>query len=65
MIFDIHTHELHVDLSMQVSSGGSLLLAFGGSTSFTSDAVPSGTTQEAVFTGSSHSQDFSLVINGV
>ena len=49
--------------TMQVSSGGNLLLSFDGSTSFTSDNVPSGTAQETVFTGSSHSQDFSLVIN--
>ncbi|KAK7695044.1 hypothetical protein QCA50_002232 [Cerrena zonata] len=45
-----------------VSSGGNLLLAFSGSTAFTSDATPSGTTQQTVFTGSSHAVDFTLSI---
>jgi len=45
-----------------VSSGGNLLLASGGSTSFASDAVPSGQTQETVFSGSGHSQEFTLMI---
>ncbi|KAF8996598.1 ribonuclease [Cyathus striatus] len=45
-----------------VSSGGNLLLASGGSTSFSSDGTPSGTTVFSVFTGSSHSQDYTLSI---
>ncbi|KAI0783293.1 ribonuclease T2 [Abortiporus biennis] len=45
-----------------VSSGGNLLLAFGGSTSFTSDGTPSGTVQQTVFTGTSHSADYNLLI---
>ncbi|EIW64001.1 ribonuclease T2 [Trametes versicolor FP-101664 SS1] len=45
-----------------VSSGGSLLLASSGSTSFSSDATPSGSTQETVFTGSSHSKSYTLSI---
>lgn len=48
----------------QVSSGDSLLLAFEGSTAFTSDSVPSGTAQETVFTGSDRAQDFTLILNG-
>ncbi|KXN88861.1 Ribonuclease Le2 [Leucoagaricus sp. SymC.cos] len=48
-----------------VSSGGSLLLASGGSTSFSSDGVPGGTTVYEVFTGSSHSQDYTLEIVGI
>ncbi|KAF5352766.1 hypothetical protein D9756_005891 [Leucocoprinus leucothites] len=47
-----------------VSSSGSLLLASGGSTSFSSDGVPSGATVFDVFTGSSHSQDYILQIVG-
>ncbi|KAJ7907311.1 ribonuclease T2 [Mycena leptocephala] len=45
-----------------VSSGGSLLLASGGSTAWTSDGVPSGTTVFTVFTGSGHTQDYTLSI---
>lgn len=45
-----------------VSSGGNLLLAFSGSTAWTSDSTPSGTDQETVFTGSSHSSDYTLSI---
>ncbi|KAH8120043.1 RNase Gf29 [Phellopilus nigrolimitatus] len=45
-----------------VNSGNDILLAFNGSSAFSSDTVPSGTTQEAVYTGSSHDQDFTLVI---
>ncbi|KAI0348284.1 ribonuclease T2 [Trametopsis cervina] len=45
-----------------VTSGGNLLLAFGGSTAWTSDGTPSGSTQETVFTGSSHSQDYTISI---
>ncbi|EPQ60442.1 RNase Gf29 [Gloeophyllum trabeum ATCC 11539] len=45
-----------------VSSGGNLLLAYGGSTAWTADATPSGTTQETVYTGSSHSEDITLSI---
>uniref|UniRef100_A0A8H8CQ66 RNase T2-like C-terminal domain-containing protein n=1 Tax=Psilocybe cubensis TaxID=181762 RepID=A0A8H8CQ66_PSICU len=45
-----------------VSSGGNLLLASGGSTAFSSDGVPSGTTVFPVFTGSGHSNDYTLSI---
>ncbi|EJD37105.1 ribonuclease T2 [Auricularia subglabra TFB-10046 SS5] len=45
-----------------VSSGGKTLLAFNGSTTFSSDAVPSGTTQQKVFVGSGHSQTYQLVV---
>lgn len=45
-----------------VSSGGNLLLASGGSTAFTSDGVPSGSTVFTVFTGSAHAQDYTLSI---
>ncbi|KAF9531911.1 ribonuclease T2 [Crepidotus variabilis] len=45
-----------------VTSGSNLLLASGGSTSFTSDGTPSGSTVYTVYTGSSHSQDFTLSI---
>ncbi|KAJ7286495.1 ribonuclease T2 [Mycena rebaudengoi] len=45
-----------------VSSGGSLLLASGGSTTWGSDGVPSGTTVFPIFTGSSHAQDYTLSI---
>ncbi|KAF7295698.1 Ribonuclease T2 [Mycena indigotica] len=45
-----------------VSSGGKLLLASGGSTSWTSDATPSGSTVQTVFTGSGHAQDYTLAI---
>ena len=45
-----------------VTSGSDLLLAFGGSTTFSSDATPSGTAQETVFTGSSHSKTYTLSI---
>ncbi|KIP11112.1 hypothetical protein PHLGIDRAFT_64365 [Phlebiopsis gigantea 11061_1 CR5-6] len=45
-----------------VSSSGSLLLAYSGSTSWTSDASPSGTTQETVYTGTSHSVDYTIAI---
>ncbi|KAF5312893.1 hypothetical protein D9619_002612 [Psilocybe cf. subviscida] len=45
-----------------VSSGGNLLLASGGSTAFSSDGIPSGSTVFPVFTGSSHSSDFTLSI---
>ncbi|KIM47510.1 hypothetical protein M413DRAFT_22164 [Hebeloma cylindrosporum] len=43
-----------------VSSGGNLLLSFGGSTAFSSDGVPSGASAVTVFTGSKHSQDYTL-----
>ncbi|TFY83483.1 hypothetical protein EWM64_g526 [Hericium alpestre] len=46
-----------------VTSGSNLLLAFQGSTKFSSDASPSGQAQETVFTGSSHSVEFSLALN--
>ncbi|KAI0718938.1 ribonuclease T2 [Cerioporus squamosus] len=45
-----------------VTSGSSLLLAVSGSTAFSSDATPSGTAQETVFTGSSHSKTYTLSI---
>ncbi|PPR01915.1 hypothetical protein CVT24_001254 [Panaeolus cyanescens] len=45
-----------------VQSGGQLLLASGGSTSFSSDGLPSGTTVFTVFTGSSHSNVYTLSI---
>ncbi|KAH9858319.1 ribonuclease T2 [Lenzites betulinus] len=45
-----------------VSSGGSLLLAVSGSTAFSSTGTPSGTTQETVFTGSSHGTSYTLSI---
>ncbi|RPD65087.1 ribonuclease T2 [Lentinus tigrinus ALCF2SS1-7] len=45
-----------------VTSGSNLLLAVSGSTSFSSDATPSGTTQETVFTGTSHSKSYTLQI---
>ncbi|KAJ7087541.1 ribonuclease T2 [Mycena belliarum] len=45
-----------------VSSGGALLLASGGSTAWSSDGVPSGSTVFQVFTGSSHAQDYTLSI---
>ncbi|KAF9469820.1 ribonuclease T2 [Collybia nuda] len=45
-----------------VTSGSNLLLASGGSTSFTSDGIPSGTTVFPVFSGSNRSQDYTLVI---
>lgn len=47
---------------LQVTSGGNLLLASGGSTTFGANAVPSGETQETVFTGSGHSEAFTLMI---
>jgi ribonuclease T2 len=49
----------------QVSSGGALILTSGGSTSWSSDGVPSGQTVFDVFTGSSHSQGYTLEIVGV
>ncbi|KAJ4474301.1 ribonuclease Le37 [Lentinula aciculospora] len=45
-----------------VSSGGNLLLASGGSTAFSSTAVPNGETVETVFTGSSKAQAYTLAI---
>ncbi|KAI0695632.1 ribonuclease T2 [Cytidiella melzeri] len=45
-----------------VQSGSSLLLASGGSTAFTSDKVPSGTTVETVFSGSGHDEDYTISI---
>ncbi|KAI0361063.1 RNase Gf29 [Trametes cingulata] len=45
-----------------VTSGGNLLLAFSGSTAFSSDSTPSGSDQEAVFAGSSHSNQYTLAI---
>ena len=45
-----------------VTSGGSLLLATGGSTAWSSDGTPSGTVQEAVFAGSGHGTTFTISI---
>ncbi|KAJ7143135.1 RNase Gf29 [Mycena crocata] len=45
-----------------VTSGSNLLLASGGSTAWTSDGVPSGSTVFNVFTGSGHAQDYTLSI---
>ncbi|KAJ7862990.1 RNase Gf29 [Mycena leptocephala] len=45
-----------------VSSGGGLLLASGGSTAWSSDGVPSGSTVFPVFTGSGHADDYTLAI---
>ncbi|THV07484.1 ribonuclease T2 [Dendrothele bispora CBS 962.96] len=47
-----------------ISSGSNLLLASGGSTTFSSDGVPSGSTVFDVFSGSSHSQGYTLSIVG-
>ncbi|KAF5368614.1 hypothetical protein D9758_002208 [Tetrapyrgos nigripes] len=47
-----------------VSSGGKLLLSSGGSTDFSSEGVPSGSTVFDVFTDSSHSQKYTLSIVG-
>ncbi|GLB35849.1 putative RNase T2 family protein [Lyophyllum shimeji] len=47
-----------------IASGSDLLLASGGSTAFSSDGVPSGTTVYTVYTGSGHAQDYNLVIVG-
>jgi ribonuclease T2 len=44
------------------TSGSQLLLAYSGSTAWTSDAVPSGTVQQTVYTGSSHASDYTLTI---
>lgn len=46
----------------QVASGSQLLLAFGGSTAWTSDGTPSGTVQETIFTGSGHAVDYTIAI---
>ncbi|KAJ7597449.1 ribonuclease [Mycena floridula] len=45
-----------------VASGSNLLLASGGSTSFTSTGTPSGTTVFSVMTGSASAQDYQLLI---
>ncbi|KAL4267939.1 RNase T2 family protein [Pleurotus pulmonarius] len=47
-----------------VTSGSNLLLASSGSTAWGSDGTPSGSTVFTVFTGSSHSQDYTLTIVG-
>ena len=47
---------------VQVASGSNLLLAYSGSTDFSSDDTPSGSAQETVYAGSSHSQTFTLNI---
>ncbi|KAG6889986.1 hypothetical protein C0995_012946 [Termitomyces sp. Mi166 len=43
-------------------SGSNLLVAYGGSTAFSSTGVPSDTTVYTVYTGSSHAQDYTLSI---
>ncbi|KAF9454203.1 ribonuclease T2 [Macrolepiota fuliginosa MF-IS2] len=48
-----------------VTSGSQLLLASGGSTAWSSDGTPSGTTVYTVYTGSSHAQDYTLSIVGI
>ncbi|KAH6903250.1 ribonuclease T2-like protein [Coprinopsis sp. MPI-PUGE-AT-0042] len=45
-----------------VQSGGNLLITYGGTTSFSSDGTPSGTSVYTVFTGASHSKSYSLSI---
>ncbi|KAJ7304899.1 ribonuclease, partial [Mycena albidolilacea] len=45
-----------------VTSGSCLLLASGGSTAWSSDGVPSGTTVFPVFAGSDHAQEYTLFI---
>ncbi|KII93612.1 hypothetical protein PLICRDRAFT_35839 [Plicaturopsis crispa FD-325 SS-3] len=45
-----------------VTSGSSLLLAYDGSTKWSSDDTPSGSTVETVYTGSSHDNAYKLVI---
>ncbi|KAG8887304.1 ribonuclease T2-like [Tulasnella sp. 332] len=45
-----------------INSGGNLLLAYSGSTSWSGSAVPSGTTQITLFSGTSQSQDVTLVL---
>ncbi|KAG8965755.1 ribonuclease T2-like [Tulasnella sp. 419] len=47
------------------SSSGKLLLTYGGSTAFTADSVPSGTTQVTLYSGSARSQDVTLAIIAV
>ncbi|KAF8313979.1 ribonuclease T2 [Clavulina sp. PMI_390] len=46
-----------------VSSGGNTLLTYSGSSTFSADGTPSGTTVETVYTGSSHSVSLQLVIS--
>ncbi|KAI0275119.1 ribonuclease T2-like protein [Gloeopeniophorella convolvens] len=45
-----------------VSSGGNTLIAYQGSTAFSSSSTPSGNTQETVFTGSGQNQHFTLAL---
>ncbi|KAJ7633151.1 RNase Gf29 [Roridomyces roridus] len=45
-----------------VSSGGQLLLASGGSTAWSSDGSPSGSTVFPVFTGSGHADQYTIAI---
>ncbi|KAG8978539.1 ribonuclease T2-like [Tulasnella sp. 427] len=47
------------------SSGGSLLLTYSGSTAFTADSVPSGSTQVTLYSGSARAQDVTLVLHAV
>jgi ribonuclease T2 len=49
-------------IASQVTSGSCLLLASGGSTTWSSDGVPSGTTVFPVFAGSDHAQEYTLSI---
>ncbi|EIN13900.1 ribonuclease T2 [Punctularia strigosozonata HHB-11173 SS5] len=46
-----------------VSSGSKLLLAYDGSTKWSSDDTPSGSDQETVYTGSSHDESFKISIH--
>lgn len=46
-----------------VSSGSQMLIAFDGATAFSTDGAPTGTAQETIFTGTGHSETFSIVID--
>jgi len=46
-----------------VSSGTQMLVAFGGSSTFSADGVPNGTTQDTIFTGSGHSIPLTIVVD--
>ncbi|KAG8914228.1 ribonuclease T2-like [Tulasnella sp. 417] len=47
------------------SSGGSLLLTYSGSTAFTADSIPSGTTQVTLYAASARAQDVTLIMHAV
>jgi ribonuclease T2 len=40
-----------------------MLVAFGGSSTFSADGVPSGTTQDTIFSGSGHSIPLTIMID--